>query len=135
MRLRSSGIRGAIRWPVAWESASSWSSFLGHRLGRALDGTDDSQMGSTAAQILRERGTNLLLAGLAVGLQQGRGLHDHAVDAVAALGGLLVNERLLQRVRLSRRAQPFERHDLPAHRRGYRHRARAHRLAVDEYGA
>src|SRR5256885_14300791 len=96
MRRRSSGNRDAIRWRVAWDSASSWSFRLGHRLGRALDGADNSQMRSAAAQILRERGANLRVGGLAVGLQQGCGLHDHAVDAVAALRGLLVDERLLQ---------------------------------------
>src|ERR1035437_10809563 len=40
------------------------------------------------------------------------GLHDHAVDAIAALRGLLVDERLLHRMALLGRAEAFQRHHL-----------------------
>ena len=38
--------------------------------------------------------------------------HDHAIDAIAALGGLLFNESLLDRMELVRRAKPLERQNL-----------------------
>ena len=41
-------------------------------------------------------------------LEQRFCLHDHAVNAAAALHRLLVDERLLQRMPFSRRAQAFE---------------------------
>ena len=70
--------------------------------GGALDGTHDAQVRAAATQIACERLSDLILAGpLVRGEQRGR-LHDHAVDAVAALGGLLLDEGLLHRVRCLR---------------------------------
>ena len=62
-------------------------------------------------------------------------MHDHAVDAVAALHGLFLDEGFLQRVWTCLRAQPFERDDLAAVDRGEGRYARAHRIAVDVDGA
>ena len=45
-------------------------------------------------------------------VEQLLGRHDHAVDAVAALRRLLVDERLLQRMRLVDRAETFDGGDL-----------------------
>jgi hypothetical protein len=56
--------------------------------------------------------------------------HDHAVDAVAALHGLFVDERLLQRVGLVHAAEPFERGDRAALDGGDRQHARTHGRAV-----
>src|SRR5712671_7943482 len=67
--------------------------------------TYDAQMRATAAKIVRQFGFDLLFRRPRVALQQGRGLHDHAVDAVAALHGLLRNEGLLDRMRIRVRAQ------------------------------
>ena len=55
---------------------------------------------------------DLALARLLVRGQERRRLHDHAVDAVAALRGLLVDECLLHRMRLLGRAETFQRHDV-----------------------
>ena len=59
------------------------------RFGCALDGAHVADMGAATAQIVGERSPDFLFARLLVGLQQIGGLHDHAVDAVAALHGLL----------------------------------------------
>ena len=54
----------------------------------------------------------------AIAHQQGGGLHDHAIYAVAALHGLLVDEGLLDGVRKLVRAQPFEGYDVTISDRG-----------------
>ena len=82
----------------------------------ALDRADDAGMRAAAAEIVGERLLDLGLARLLVLREEGRRLHDHAVDAVAALRGLFVDEGLLHRMRLLRRAEPFERHDLLSRR-------------------
>jgi hypothetical protein len=69
------------------------------------------------------------------GLEERSGLHDHAVDAVAALHRLLFDERLLQRVRLLGRAEPFEGHHFRPRSLRDREHARADRPAVDMHGA
>lgn len=46
--------------------------------------------------------------------QKRGGRHDHPVRTETALGGLLSNERSLQRVWFLRRPQPFECRDLMA---------------------
>ena len=80
-----------------------------------------------ASAFLMSRLARLLVLG-----QERRRLHDHAVDAVAALRGLLVDEGLLHRMRLLRRAEAFERHHLlPGVHRRQRRDAGAHRRAVD----
>ena len=80
----------------------------------------------------------LISASLGFGFrgEEGGRLHDHAVDAVAALHRLLLDEGALHRVQIFRRAQPFQRDDLVAVAdRGQRQHARAHGLAVDVHGA
>ena len=76
----------------------------------ALDGAHDAGMGAAAAEIVGERVLDVALAWLLVLGEERRRLHDHAVDAVAALRGLLVDEGLLHRMRLLRRAEAFQRH-------------------------
>ena len=61
--------------------------------------------------------------------------HHDAVDAVAALRRLLVEERLLQRMRALGRAQPLDRRDRAARRRPERRVARLDGVAVHEHGA
>src|ERR1041384_1308761 len=70
------------------------------RFGRAFDRAHDAHMRTAAAKIVLERGLDVGDAGLGIFLQQSRSLHDHAVDAVAALHRLLFNEGGLQLVRL-----------------------------------
>src|ERR1700730_4425004 len=104
----------------------------------ALDGADDARMRAAAAQIVGEGLLDVCRARLLalVGVEEGGRLHDHAVDAVAALGGLLVDEGLLQRMWILRAAQALERHHLVVGlERRQRHHARAHRPAVDMHRA
>src|SRR5690348_4463057 len=61
--------------------------------------------------------------------------HDHAVDAVAALHGLFVDECLLQRFGLVYRAESSERGDRPPSGGGDRQYARTHGRAVEMDGA
>src|ERR1700730_679487 len=68
----------------------------------------DAQIGSTAAEIVCEFHFDLLFGRIRIARQQGGGLHDHAVNAVAALHGLLFDEGLLDGVRTLVRTHPFE---------------------------
>src|SRR5688500_11797530 len=102
-----------------------------HHFGRALHRLDDARVRAAAAQVAGERLPDLVVARALVGREQRGGFHDHAVDAVAALHRLLLDEGLLQRVRPLRGAQPFERDDLLAGGGRDRHAARAHGPAVD----
>ena len=47
-------------------------------------------------------------------LQESCRLHDHAVDAVAALHSLFFDEGLLERMRMRFRAEPLKGYDLAA---------------------
>src|SRR3954465_8946469 len=66
--------------------------------GSILDRPEDADMGAAAAEIAVERRDDLLVARGLFLLQQRVRRHQDAVDAIAALGGLLVDERLLQGV-------------------------------------
>ena len=61
-------------------------------------------------------------------------LHDHAVDAVAALRCLLIDEGLLQPMRMRRAPEAFERGHVRVADAAHRIYARACGLAVDEDG-
>ena len=67
--------------------------------------------------------------------EQLRGLHDHPIDAVAALDGLFVDEGLLQGMRSLGRAETFERDDPVARRRAHRRHAGANGGAIQMDGA
>ena len=56
-----------------------------------------------------QRLLDVALGGLRLSIQQRLGRHHHAVAAVAALAGLLVDEGFLQRVQLLRTAKTFDR--------------------------
>src|SRR5262245_60828566 len=92
-------------------------------------------MGPAATEIAAERLLDLAITRVRGALEERLARHDHAVDAVAALGGLLLDERLLERMGLGRRAEALERRDPVSGRLGERHRARADGLAVHEDGA
>ena len=68
-------------------------------------------MRAAAAEIARQRFFDLAVGGLGSFIEQRFGRHDHAVDAVATLGGLLIDEGLLDPVHLLGGAQTFERGD------------------------
>src|SRR5258705_10283949 len=92
-------------------------------------------MGPASAEIAGERLLDVGFTRVLAGGQEGRGLHDHAVDAVPALHGLLVDECLLHGMRTLRRAETLQRDDLLCPDRRQRHHAGAHRLPVEMYGA
>src|SRR5262245_25593586 len=106
-----------------------------HLVGRAQDGGNDPVVGAAAAEIAVEAGADVLFARPRIGVEQRLGRHDHAVAAVAALGGLLGDEGALQRARLFDCPQALDGGDLGVTQRGDRGHARAGRLAVDQHRA
>src|SRR2546422_6265050 len=66
-------------------------------------------MGATAAEIVRERQPDLAVARGRVLIEERLRCHDHAVDAVATLRRLRLDERRLDRMGLCDRAEPLER--------------------------
>src|SRR3954453_10617751 len=82
------------------------------RTGRAHDRLDNAGVRPAPAQVLRKGLLHLRLGGLFVDGKKGGRFHNHAVDAVTALRGLLLDESALDRVRLLWRAEAFERDDL-----------------------
>ena len=89
-------------------------------VGDALHRTDDAHMGAAAAQIAVQRLLDVVARRMRIPVEQRLRGHDHATDAVAALGGLLVDESLLQLARMLLRAEPLEGGDLLAFGRGER---------------
>src|SRR5216110_522739 len=106
-----------------------------HLLCRALHGANDAVVRGAAAQVLVQGLLDLALARAGIAVEQRLGGHDHAVAAVAALAGLLLDESALQRVELLDRAQSLERGDGSLRRGRDGHRAGAHGFAVDQHGA
>ncbi len=106
------------------------------RVGRAHDSLDDARMRPAATEVVGERVLDLRLRRFPVlGEQRGR-FHDHAVDTVAALRRLLLDEGALHRVQPLRRAQALERDHLLRGGDGRERRdTRAHRIAVDVHRA
>ena len=76
--------------------------------GCAFDSGANALVGTTAAQVASQCIFDLNVSGFGRAFQQRAGRHDHAVDAVAALHGLLVNKSLLQLVGLAVLAQAFQ---------------------------
>src|SRR3989441_2561423 len=92
-------------------------------------------MSPAPAQVAGERLLDVGFTRVLAGGQEGGGLHDHAVDAVAAVHGLLIDKGLLHGMRPLRRAETFQRDDLLCPDRREGHHAGAHRLAVEMHGA
>ena len=82
-----------------------------------LDGAKHPRVRGAAAQHAGHRLPDLRVRRFRVPIEERLGGHDDAVDAEAALHRLLVDERLLNRMRLVDRAETFERRDLGARRR------------------
>src|SRR5688500_9714603 len=106
-----------------------------HFAGGAHDGADDPVVSAAAAEVCGECLAYIVLARAWIAIEQRLGAHDHAVDAIAALGGLLADEGALQRVQPVDCAEPFQRRDLGAGERADRGHAGTHRLAVDQHRA
>ena len=106
-----------------------------HQLGRAMHGFQDAHMRAAAAEMRLERAPDLAIGRLHVLLQQRLGAHHHAGDAIAALGGLFLDEGLLDRRRLFDVAQPLERRYLTTFEQQDRRDAGKYCLAVDHHRA
>src|SRR6185437_496591 len=78
---------------------------------------------------------DLIAARMRVLIEEGLSRHDHSIDAVTALCGLLRNERLLQRMRSFGCAEPFERDDLGVADGRNRRDAGADSVTVHQDGA
>ena len=100
-----------------------------------LDGLDDLLVAGAAAQVAADARLDLVPAGVGVLVQQRLGRHDHAGGAVAALGGGLLDEGLLDGVELVVVAQALDGVHPAALGLERRVDAGGHRLAVHQDGA
>src|SRR3954452_16870107 len=95
---RASSLRLSRPKPIG----RSWSGITAMRsrllLRRPADGRDDVLVARAAADAAGDRGADLLLGGVRVGVQQRPRGHDHPRGAEAALQRVLLVEALLDRV-------------------------------------
>src|SRR5207237_9690693 len=103
--------------------------------GSRPHGAEEPHVGARPAEVARGRRANLALGRAWVLCQQGRRGHDDAVDAVATLHRLLLEERLLERMGLLDRAESLERRDGTADRCRHWGDAGADSVAVQVDGA
>src|SRR5580658_8656603 len=92
-------------------------------------------MRAAAAKIVVERRGNLRPRRRRIAVEQRLGRNQNAAQTIAALARLLVQESLLQRMRLFRRAEPFDRCDAAAGDGPELAGAGFFRPAVDEHQA
>jgi hypothetical protein len=90
---------------------------------------------SAPAKLISERVLDVLAGGISIAIQQRLCRHDYAARAVTALGSLLVDECLLQRVQLLTGAQSFERDDWVFSDVAHGNRACPNELATHDGGA
>ncbi len=111
----------------------------GHRgsptSGRGEHAVDDRLVARAATEVPRQRLAYLRLGRRRVLAEQRRHLHEEARRAEAALKGVLVTKRLLQRVHDLARGEALDRRDARAAGLHGEHETRAHRFAVEEHGA
>src|SRR6478609_5434105 len=108
---------------------------MSHLSRRVHHGLDNARVSTTAAQVAGKRAAYIVFARPRIPVEKGLGRHDHAVDAVAALRCLRIDERLLNPVRPPGGPEPFERRHRLATDGGQWGDARAHGLTVDDHGA
>src|SRR6476469_4610685 len=106
-----------------------------HRVGRGQHRLDDVVVAGATAEIALEPEPDLALGGMRVLVEEPDRRHHHARGAVAALQPVLLVERLLHGVERVGSGQPLDGGDRGAVGLGRQHRARLHRLAVDEHRA
>src|SRR5262245_11337432 len=104
--------------------------------GGALDRAHDAGVGATATDVVGKRLPDIRLGWILVGREKRDRLHDHAVDAVAALHRLLFNKGALHRMQPVALRKALDGHD-SLRRCNFRQRMRAgaYRLAVNMDGA
>src|SRR5262249_29093595 len=103
--------------------------------GRALHRADHAQMRPAAAEVVGKRPLDLGHARILVLREQRDGPNDHAVETVAALHRLFVDEGLLHGRWLVGTAEALERHDLSRSDRREFDLAGKHRFAVQQHHA
>src|SRR5690348_2710344 len=77
-------------------------------------GSDNLDMRAVTAEVITQSLQYLRFRRTLIGGEQRLGAHDHAVEAVAALRGLFLDERLLDGIGTFARAKTFQRHDVAA---------------------
>lgn len=92
-------------------------------------------MCATPAQVVPQSLQHLRLRRARIVHQQSLRRHDHAVKAIAALRGLLLDEGVLHRVGMIARSEAFERQNASVHASAYRDHAGAGSYTVDDHGA
>src|ERR671936_740406 len=118
-------------------SSSTWVVMASpHR--RLVDGLDDVLVAGAAAEVALEPAPDLVLGQpVAVRSEEFDAGHDHPRRAEAALEGVALPERLLQRMQLAAPREALDRRDLAAVGLDREHGARLHRapVEVDRAGA
>ena len=104
-------------------------------LSVALDGSQHAHVREAAAENAGHGALNLLVAGIGIFVDEGLGRHDDGVQAKTALRRLLVDESLLNRVRLVDGAEAIERGDFVSRDGFDRRDAGANRLTFHDHGA
>src|SRR5262249_14285509 len=92
-------------------------------------------MRPAAAEVVGERLLDLGYTRVLVLREQRNRPNDHAVEAIAALRRLLVDERLLHRGRLLRTAEALERYDFSLSHGGELGLTGMHRLVIQKHHA
>ena len=108
--------------------------FAAHDGRGAFDGVDDFNVAGLAVEDAADGGADFGLGWVGIALQQRIGGEDLRRRGVAGLDRAGIDERLLQRVQVARRADAFERDDLVAVRLRRQHGLRVDRLAVEQNG-
>jgi hypothetical protein len=98
-----------------------------------LDGAAHSLVGATTAEMPIKSLIDLGLSWVPVSIQQTLGANDHPWRTVSTLGGLLLNKRLLQRVKILRGSQSFNSDNFRPLNRGCRHMARRNGYAINQH--
>src|ERR1700758_3757098 len=92
--------KNSRRFVAACVSLSMTASII-HELGRALHSTDDPGIRGTTTHVARHAIHDLLLSRTGIRCEQGRGLHDLARLAIAALRHLILDPSLLHWMRIA----------------------------------
>src|SRR5258708_26147786 len=106
-----------------------------HLLSRAPNRAKHASMREATAQNTRHYFLDFLLRRLGIFIQKSFGGHNDAIQAKAALRGLLFDERFLDGMRLVDGAQTFESDDLDSLHRFHRCDTGADRLALHKHRA
>src|ERR1700689_4430345 len=121
--------------PLWFQSRTEMDFSSCHLLLRAADRAQHARVRETPAQDARHSFLDFFFRGLGILVEKNFGGKNHATQAIAALRGFLIDERLLNRMRLVDGSQTFERDDLESLHRFHRSSAGANRLSLHHDGA